>query len=108
MNCSVVMTLPTSTTNITGLRIIQGGFNFTTESIIACLTICGFQTASFLLCLIMLAMSDKLQFVVVSTNVLFRSRQTEVCRTSKSLSCIHQQMLDNRPQAQHREESQRS
>ena len=42
---AVVITLPISTTNITGLPIILRGFSFTNESQTACLTIFHSQTA---------------------------------------------------------------
>src|SRR6185503_18546841 len=53
-SCRVVNTLPTSTTNMTGLPIILRGFSFLNESTIARLTICAFQIAFFLGLLVIL------------------------------------------------------
>src|SRR6185503_14411708 len=48
MSCKVVNTLPTSTTNMTGLLIMLRGLSLMNESTIAPLTICQFQIAFFL------------------------------------------------------------
>src|SRR6185369_17488537 len=84
-SCNEVNTLPTSTTNMTGLPIIFFGFSFLNESRIARLTICAFQIALF--------------FVVLV--IVFRL-------PSECFSGVHQQMLDYRSQTEGRKESQRS
>src|SRR5205807_6041972 len=79
----VVMTLPTSTTNITGLRIIMRGFSLTTESINAWRMILASQ-------------SD------------FRSCLVDIVIPSESLSRVHEQVFQNGAQAQRREKGQRA
>src|SRR6185503_20955714 len=86
ISCNEVRTLPTSTTNMTGLPIIFFGLSFLNESRTARLTICAFQIACFL--------------VVV---IVFSLRAP-----SKCLSGVHQQMLDDWTKAEGRKESQRS
>src|SRR6202158_586095 len=78
-NNTVVMTLPTSTTNMTGLPIILRGFSFRNASQTARLTIFHSQTAFF--------------FVAI-------------LKTSERFACTHQHVLQNRPKAQSRKECQ--
>src|SRR6266567_7031497 len=78
---TVVMTLPTSTTNMTGLPIICFGLSFTIESQSARRTIFHSQTA--------------LDFVAI-------------IRVSESLACSHQQTLENWSQAECWKEGQRA
>src|SRR6266446_765686 len=80
---TLVTTLPTSTTNMTGLPIILRGCSFTSESQIARCTIFMSQIA--------------LPFAIIPQK-----------RPSKSLAGLHQQVLKDRTQAQCREERQRS
>src|SRR5215475_3238404 len=76
------MTAPTSTTNITGFLIITRGSSFQKESRMAFRRI--LRSPSEVPCAF------------------------EVMNSSKRLSRVHQQMLENRPQAQGREERQRA
>src|SRR6185295_3260047 len=62
ISCRVVKTLPTSTTNMTGLPIIFRGCSFLNESTIARLTICAFQIAVFLDCPLM-KIGDRCHFL---------------------------------------------
>src|SRR5258707_3490477 len=79
---TVVITLPTSTTNMTGLRIIFLGFNLRHESISAWRTIFASHNDFDLL-------------DVAAIGFLL-----------ESLSCVHKQVLKNGSQAQRREECQ--
>src|SRR5690348_6871370 len=79
---TVVMTLPTSTTNMTGLAIILGGFSLRTESRTARRTIFHSQIAFCLAILLSYRLKD--------------------------LPCALKQMLQDRPQTQGREESERA
>src|SRR6202165_5155017 len=75
---AVVMTLPTSTTNMTGLPIIFRGLSLRNASQNARLTIFHSQTAFFFVAILI----------------------------SERLAYTHQQVLQNRPQAQSRKEGQ--
>src|ERR1700687_684431 len=112
MNCRVVSTLPTSTTNITGFFIIARGFSLTNESTIARLTISQFQTATFFVFLIIFGVRR----LVAAFCCWLLNSQTECFdlgsipsgdksphSISKLLSRVHQQMLDDRSQAERRE-----
>jgi len=79
---TVVITLPTSTTNMTGLRIIFLGFNLRNESISAWRTI--------------FASHNDFDLLDVAA----------MCFLLESLSRIHEQVLKNGSQAQCREECQ--
>src|SRR5712692_2656447 len=83
-NSSVVSTAPTSTTNMTGFFTMMRGCSFANESTIARITI--FLSASGL------ALSWAETFI----------------KSSKRLSCDHEQVLENWAQTQSREESQRA
>src|SRR5271169_4385041 len=76
-----VITAPTSTTNITGFLHITRGSNFQKESTIAVFNIFWSVIAAFFACAV-------------------------VILSSKRLSCVHKQVLQNRPQTQRWEESQ--
>src|SRR6266404_2808830 len=126
INCKVVRTLPTSTTNMTGLPIILRGFNLTNESTIARLTIFTFQIACVfvfsIMCFRRLGLwslafglgSLVLEFCVPASKSLRVARETKTkvqrpkTSISKRFSCLHQQMLNNWSQAQCRKESQRA
>src|SRR4029453_1696774 len=90
ISCRVVKTLPTSTTNMTGLPIIFFGFSFLNESTIARLTICAFQIAFFLV------------VVVIVSRLVLGLWPSE----SKRFPCLHQQVLNDWSEAQCREECQ--
>src|ERR1700730_1915526 len=77
---TVVITLPISTTNITGLPIMVRGFNLRTASQSARLTIFHSQIAFF--------------FFAIDER-------------SERLACTHEQVLKNRAQAEGREKCQR-
>src|SRR6201993_781381 len=79
---TVVMTLPTSTTNMTGLRIIVRGFSLRTESTSAWRTI--------------FASHNDFDLPCVAAMVFLL----------ESLSRVHEQVFKNRPQAQRREKCQ--
>ena len=79
-----VSTAPTSTTNITGFFISVRGFSFTNDS----------HTA--------------VHHNFLSPAGLFSSACFSGHRHLKHLSCVHQQMFQNRSQAQRREKCQRA
>src|SRR5580704_4205447 len=79
-----VMTAPTSTTNITGFLIIMRGFSFQKESTIA------------------------LRSILASANELLFAWGAGVIGSSKTLSGIHQQVLQNWAEAERREEGKRA
>src|ERR1700751_2071487 len=76
----VVKTAPTSTTNITGFLIIVRGFSLRNESTMA---------------RVRMALSASDCFLILATGSM---------DTSESLSCVHQQMLENRSKTQSRKE----
>src|ERR1700680_4505561 len=79
----VVITLPTSTTNMTGLPIILRGLSLSTAPMAAPRTIAGSQM-------------DLRFFNVLDMN------------SSECLSCVHHQVLENGTEAKRGEECQRS
>src|SRR5215468_6485215 len=83
-NTTSVMTAPTSTTNITGCWRITRRSSFQKESRIA------------------------FRRILRSPNEVPFACGFPVMWSSKCLSCVHQQMLENRSQAQGREEGQRA
>src|SRR6266566_84841 len=123
---------PTSTTNMTGLPIILRGLSFLNESMIARLTICAFQIACFFVFSIicfkrrgLLSLVFGLWFLVFGFWFLICGCYVQIAKTirplvmykdqspkaqdlcfSKRLSCIHQQVLHYRSQAQRRKERQ--
>src|SRR5580704_539056 len=84
MSSTLVTTDPTSTTNITGFFISVRGLSFTNESLIATAIIPEVHKDFF-------TGLDVMVIVVL-----------------ENLACVHQQMLQNRPQAKRREKSQRA
>src|SRR5690348_11118531 len=80
----VVRTAPTSTTNMTGFFSISRGSSLRKESATA---------------------RDR---IAASGSDFLRMRATESMATSKDLSRVHQQMFENRPEAQGREKRERA
>src|SRR6266403_95873 len=78
----VVKTAPTSTTNITGFLTIERGFNLRNESKIA------------------------RERMALSASGFFLIWASGSMVTSENLSCVHQQMFENRPETQRREKRQ--
>src|SRR6266511_1261482 len=127
ISCSVVKTLPTSTTNMTGLPIILRGFSFLNELVTARLTICVFQIAFFFVWPLILFLHSSLAldfglwslvFGLSSLRSVRRVTRVQIAnkdqspktqdRLSKRFPCIHQQVLNNWSQAQYREKCQSS
>src|SRR5437867_1018773 len=93
---AVVITLPISTTNITGLPIIVRGWSLRTASHTARRTIIHSQTA--LLFLGFLAGVPR--GATVDCGIVLVSSVAAIVRSLEGLACQHQQMLQNRAQAQ--------
>src|SRR5579864_240752 len=100
---TVVITLPISTTNMTGLPIILRGFNLTNESTIARRTIFHSQTA-FLRRL----SGDWPSLTDGICGGVFISVVVAIATPLESFARGHQQVFKNRPEAQCREKCQRT
>src|SRR5262249_32414904 len=111
MSRIVVRTLPTSTTNITGFPIILIGFSLRNASRIARWMILGSQM-EIVLCFAIIFLSESVPRAVASVAPSVLNQATLSTHRStdslKHLPRIHQQVLDNRPQTQRREEGQRA
>src|SRR5579875_773576 len=90
MSSAVVSRLPTSTTNITGFFTIQRGLSLRTESTSACVTIFASHNLFF---------SDIASCFLSSLSLVPCLEQPP---------CFQQQVLQNRPQAERREECKRT
>src|SRR5579862_6797079 len=101
MRSTVVITAPTSTTNITGFFISVRGLSFTTQSHKARVTIPEVQR-DFLAGVLFISPPG----VCVDSGSIVIAVLIRIA--SENLSGMHQQVLQNRAQAERRKESERA
>src|ERR1700689_3363267 len=102
MSSTLVTTDPTSTTNITGFFISVRGFSFTNESFTAPPAIPQFHRDFFLFFAERPGIGGS-GIVVIGILTLSCSVDRVVMMASKNLSGMHQQVLEDRAQAERRE-----